>query len=336
MIAVDLSKRKVAWSTKIGAPHSDGPRCTPTVDGELLYAIGTDGDLMCLETKTGAVRWQKKFSTDFGGKMMSGWKFSESPLVDGDKVVCTPGGPEATIVALEKKSGNPVWKCAVPKLGKEGKSGAGYSSIVVAEIEGVRQYVQLLGNGVVGVDAQSGKFLWGYSRVANSTANITSPLVRAPYVLATTSYRTGIALLKIVRSGDGFKAEEVYFHDFNHFANHHGGVVLLGDHVYSGDGQNRGAPTCLELLTGKIAWKEEPVSRGSAAVLLADGRIVFRYDDGVVALVEATPQEFRLKGKFKDAATARGQTAWAHPVIHDGKLYLRTDDVLMCYDVRGK
>jgi len=332
VLAFDLETQRELWATPIGPPHRDGPRCTPTVDGELLYALGTSGDLVCLEAATGKLRWKKNFERDFGGKMMSVWKFSESPLVDGPRLVCTPGGPDATLVALDKTTGGLIWKCAVPSLGERGKDGAAYSSMVVAEIEGVRQYVQLLGRGVVGVEAETGRFLWGYNGVANSIANITTPIVRGNYVFASTAYGTGSVLLKITRRGDRFTAEEVYFKQADDFQNHHGGVVLVGDYLYGGHGQNRGVPTCVEFATGRIAWKAEAPERGSAAVLYFDGNLLFRYDRGPIYLVEATPEAFHIKGSF---TPLRGEgPAWPHPVIHQGRLYLRHADLLLCYDLR--
>ncbi len=337
VMAFDLESRKELWATRIGRPHpggDGGPRSTPTVDGELLYVVGTDGDLACLETATGKPVWRKSFAKDFGGKMMSMWKFSESPLVDGRKLVCTPGGKDATIVALDKKTGELIWKCAVPRLGDRGQDGAGYTSMVAAEIDGVRQYVQILGRGAVGVEAETGKFLWGYNKIANRVANIPTPVVRAGDVFVTTSYKTGSALLRPTRDGDKFQAQEVWFNTPREFENHHGGVVLLGDHLYGGDGQNNGTLVCLDFKTGKIAWKQKPIGRGSAAVLYADGHLVFRYQDGTMALVEANPKEFKLKGTFKTAVV--NGNSWPYPVIHDGKLYIRDHDDLMCYDVREK
>lgn len=333
VFAFDLATQERLWSARVGPPHSDGPRATPTVDGDLLYAIGTEGDLVCLETATGKERWRRSFSDDFGGKMMSVWKFSESPLVDGDRLVCTPGGDDATLVALDKQTGEVIWKCALPHLGDRGKDGAGYSSMVVAEMDGVRQYVQMLGRGVVGVEAETGRFLWGYNAIANSVANITTPVVRGNHVFATTSYKTGCALLHIQRKGDRFHAEEVYFLGPQDFENHHGGVVLVGDHLYGGNGQNRGGPTCLDFLTGKIAWQPDPPARGSAAVLCADDLLVFRYDRGSVFLIAASPNEFRILSQF-DPPKGEGP-AWAHPALNDGRLYLRHGDLLLCYDLRG-
>jgi len=337
VVAYDLKTQKRLWRAPVGPPHASGPRCTPTVDGDLVYAIGTSGDLVCVEAAAGKVVWRKNFVKDFGGKVMSMWKYCESPLVDGDKLVCTPGGTDATIVALNKKTGKLIWKCGIPDIGERGKDGAAYSSIVVSEGGGVRQYVQIVGRGAVSVAADDGRFLWGYNKIANGTASITSPQVRGDYVFVTTCYGTGSALLKL--SGDkgdkkSVKAKEVYFLSSKQFDNHHGGVVLVGDHLYGGAGQNRGAPTCLEFLTGKIVWKAKAPAKGSAAVLYADGHLVFRYDKGPVFLFEATPKALKIKGRL-DPPKAKG-AAWPHPVIHDEKLYLRHYNLLMCYQLRDK
>jgi outer membrane protein assembly factor BamB len=334
VICLDQATRKEVWAAKVGEPWKTGkggPRCTPTIDGELLYAIGTHGDIVCLETATGKERWRKSFPRDFGGKMMSKWGFSESPRIDGDKVLCTPGGSDAGIVALNKKTGETIWKSAIGDIGSRGKDGAGYSSIVAAEIGGVRQYIQMMGRGLVSVAADDGKFLWGYNKVANDVANIPMAVVDGDYVFCTTSYKTGSALLQISRSDKGFEAKEIYFLTPDQFENHHGGVILLDGYLYGGDGQNKGTPVCLEMKTGKIMWKEEPVGKKSAALLYADGNLYFRYESGLMALVEATPNQFKVKGTF-DIPSKTGPN-WPHPVILDGKLYLRENDVLLCYDI---
>lgn len=333
VIACDLENHRELWAARVGTSFETGPRCTPTVDGDLLHALGTEGDLVCLRTATGEVVWRRNLATDFGGRMMSGWKFSESPLVDGDRLICTPGAADATLVALDKRTGETIWKCAVPGLGDKGADGAAYSSAVVAEIDGIRQYVQLIGRGAVGVEAETGRFLWGYNRVANNVANITAPVVRGNYVFVTTAYNSGSALLEVKRQGESFLAEEVYFLGPREFVNHHGGVVLVGEYLYGGHGTNQGDPTCLALATGKVCWKSRSPARGSACVLYADGHLIFRYDRGDVVLVEASPEEFRVKGRFRPPTGAG--PAWAHPVIHKGKLYLRHDDLLCCFDLRA-
>gem|GEM_PF-144228 len=332
VLAFDLATRRELWAATIGPAQGDGPRCTPTLDGDRLYAIGTDGDLVCLETSSGRVLWRKHFVRDFGGQVMSRWRFSESPLVDGDRLVCTPGGKEATMIALEKRTGKPIWKCAVPPLGPRGNDGASYASAMVAEIAGVRQYVQFLGRGLAGVEARTGRFLWGYNAIANTICNAATPVVRGDCVFASTAYNMGSALVKVVRDGDSFRAEECYFLTPDKFQNHHGGMVLVGDYLFGGHGLNHGDPVCIEFATGRICWKAKAPAPGSAAVLYADGHLLFRYDRGTIVLVEANPAAFRAKGRLAPL-TADGP-AWPYPVVHQGQLYLRHGDLLACYDLR--
>ncbi len=232
--------------------------------------------------------------------MHSGWGYSESPLVDGGKLVCTPGGPDAGIVALDKKSGSEIWRVAIPPLGDRGGDGAAYSSIVISHGAGVKQYVQLLGRGVVGIEADAGKFLWGYNPVANPTANIPTPLVHDNYVFCSTGYGTGAALLELKPADDGVQADEIYFLKPKELQNHHGGMVMIGDYVYLGHGHNRCEPTCLEWKTGKIVWRQTHGSgTGTGHVTYADGELYFRYENGVMSLVVATPKEYEERGTFK-------------------------------------
>jgi outer membrane protein assembly factor BamB len=337
VIALSASDGKTLWSARVGPPWADeygGPRGTPSVDGELLYALGTEGDLVCLETASGKERWRKNLVRDFGGFMMSQWKFAESPLVDGDRLIVTPGSPKAALVALDKRSGSEIWRAALPDLGPKGKDGAAYAGIVISNGAGVMQYVQLLGRGLVGVRAQDGAFLWGYNRIANDVANIPTPIVRGDLVFTSTGYQTGAALLKLAKTAKGVAAEEVYFLEPKTLQNHHGGLVLVGDHLYGGHGHNKGFPICLELATGRVAWggEQRNAGTGSAAVAYADGRLYFRYQNGVVMLIEATPAGYREKGSFTIPGVSK--PSWPHPVISSGKLYLREQDMLYVYDVR--
>lgn len=330
LMALNLKDGTEIWSTEVG---SGNPNCTPTVDGDLVYALGRSGDLLCARTDDGSVVWRKNFGQDFGGKMMSGWGYSESPLVDGDRLICTPGAKDAMLVALNKTTGELIWKSAMPEdVGNKGKDGAAYSSVVISNGAGVKQYVQLVGRGLIGVRADDGKTLWTYNYVANGTANIPTPLVKGDYIFASTGYNTGCALVQLSKSGDGVDAKEVYFVPGKTLQNHHGGMILLGDYVYFGNKHNNGFPVCLELLTGKVVWEGgRGAGSGSAAIAYADGHLYFRYQDGVMALIEATPDQYNLKGKFK-LASVLGKS-WPHPVVCDGKLYLRDQDVLMCYDI---
>ncbi len=335
VLAYDLTTRSRLWVAQVGSPHGDGPRCTPTVDHGLIYALGTSGDVVCIDAGSGNVLWRKNFEDDLGVGKNPDWKYSESPLVDGDRLICTPGGRDAVMVALDKKSGQVVWKCSMPDIGPKGKDEAGYSSIVVSEAGGIRQYVQLTNKGVIGVVAKDGRFLWGYNKVANSVANISTPVVYEDYVFCSTAYNTGSALLKLLAADGGVRADEVYFLDAKTFQNHHGGFVRIGDYIYGGHGHGQGAPTCIETKTGKVMWQEDQPGGGSAAVLYADGHLYFRYQDDVMALIEASPQKYSLKGTFKlPKRPGMSGEGWAHPVIVDGRLYVRHGDVLFAYDVK--
>ena len=335
ILAYDLSTRERLWAAEVGEPHSDGPRCTPTVDGGFAYAVGTGGNVVCVAADTGELRWRRNLQDDLGGGKNPSWKFSESPLIDGEKLLCTPGGRNAVMAALDKRTGEPVWKCSMPNIGRRGKDEAGYSSIIAADIVGIRQYIQLTNKGLVGVAAEDGRFLWGYNKIANDVANIPTPVVYGDSVFCSTAYNTGSALIRLSAAADGVVAEEVYFLGPDTFQNHHGGFVKVGDYIYGGHGHNQGAPTCVEIKTGKIMWQQAQPGKGSAAVLYADGRLYFRYQDNVLALIEADPGQYNLKSTFK-IQKRRGMTGngWAHPVIVDGKLYIRHADVLLVYDVK--
>lgn len=321
------------WATRVAGKgsisYNEGPRSTPTVDGDRIYGVGVQGDLACLDASTGKLIWAKNYKTDFRGRMMSGWGYSESVLVDGDNVICTPGGDAAALVALDKKSGRVVWTARVPDTG-----GSGYASVMPAEVGGVRMYITWLRSKLVGVAAKDGQLLWENSRPANGTANIPTVLVKGDLVFASTGYNAGATLLKLRAAGSRVTAEEVYDLTGSQVQSHHGGMVLVGDHVYLGHGHNRGTPICVELATGKVVWKaDRPVASGSAGVVYADGNLVFRHQEGKVALVEATPAGYKLHGSF-DQSDRSNANAWSHPVIANGKLYLRDQDVLICYDLR--
>jgi outer membrane protein assembly factor BamB len=327
VLALDENGGAEVWAAEVGPVRShggnyEGPRCTPTVDGELLYALGLNGDLVCLESATGKLRWRKDLVRAFGGNV-GGWGYSESPLVDGDKVICTPGGAKATLVALDKKTGEPVWQAAVPEGDR-----AHYASAIAADVGGQRQYIQFLGGGVVGVAAADGKFLWRYDHPHNGTANCATPIYHDGCVFAASNYGTGGGLAKLSRQDSTTSAEEVYF--TSKMQNHHGGVVLVDGYLYGANGDRL---TCLEFKTGKVMWEERRPGKGSLAC--ADGRLYYRNEGGRVTLVQATPQKYTECGRF-DQSDRSDQNAWPHPVIANGRLYLRDQDVLLCYDLKPR
>ncbi len=326
--ALHVKDGKRAWGTRLGKvgpngmPSYPGARSTPTVDGDVLFALGSDGDLACLQISMGKVLWHRNLRTDFAGHP-GNWAYSESPLVDGDTLVCTPGGSEATLVALNKKDGKLIWKASVP-----GGDQAAYASAIVVEAGGVRQYVQFLQHGIVGVDARTGKFLWRYDQTGKSPANIPTPVAHDGYVYSS-SAMSGGGLVKLKVHGTTVEAEPVYYQKNLPVAL--GGAVRIGEYLY---GTNQRGLECVEFATGKVLWQDKCVGTGS--LCSADGRLYIHGEDGRVALVEATPKGYHLRGYFTPPDPPRRGTskAWAYPVVANGRLYLRDLGMLWCYDVK--
>ncbi len=343
-LAVSVDGGNRLWKQRVGQVHDQdekrpGPRSTPTFDAGRLYAITTDGDLVCLDAGSGEERWRRSLGKDFDGYLMRAmgsyeWRFSESPLVDGDRVVVTPGHVQALMVALHKETGEEIWRTAGRRLGPIGADGAGYSSAVISEAAGTRQYVQLVGRGLIGVEAETGKLLWSYNRVASDIANIATPIVSGDHVFASAGYGTGSALIKIRRDDEGFHADEAYFLTADVVQNHHGELILHQGTVYTGTGHNKGFPIAVDFLSGEVRWgPERNAGLESAAVIYADGRLYFRYRDGRMILVEATPEAYRERGTFLIPDVEK--QSWVQPVIAGGQLYLREQDNLFRYDVRA-
>lgn len=319
------------WETLVGKMSGGhpGPRSTPTVDGDRIYVMSSDGKLLCADLATGKPHWKKDLRAELGGKP-GGWAYTESPLIDGDTLICTPGGERATLTALDKHSGAIRWLGPVVALEAEKRPyhTAGYASVVAANIHGMRQYVQFLSGGVVGLESKTGKLLWHYDKPANSTANISTPLWQGNRLFAASGYGTGGGQVEIVKKGDEFEAVEKYF--VKNMQNHHGGMILVDGHFY---GTNGNALLCVDWLTGDVKWQNRSVGKGSVAY--ADGHLYVRSEKGPVALVEATPKSYREKGRFEQPDRS-DLKAWAHPVVAGGRLYLRDWDALLCYDVKSK
>lgn len=334
--ALDAANGKQVWATTIGKvgnpkqmPAYPAARSTPTVDGSRLFALGSDGALACLETESGKLVWSKSLTTDFGG-VAGVWAYAESPLVDGEALICTPGGKDATMVALNKANGDVFWKCPVP-----GGDAAGYSSPIAIEAAGVKQYVQFLAKGVVGVEAKSGKFLWRYDGTGKGPANMPTPVVSDGLVYTSAS-RIGGGLVKLESEGDKIVAKQVYFERGLPFSI--GGSVLVnGNHF----GTVPDGLVCADFATGKVKWKDKCIGAGST--LVAEGLLFIHGENNMMALVEASPEGYREKGRFalpnppKRVAVGRQppETAWAYPALANGRLYVRDLGVLWCYDVKA-
>jgi outer membrane protein assembly factor BamB len=334
LMCLDGRDGSLVWKTKTGPAWMDrqpswgSPRSTPTVDGDRVYAVTAEGKLICCASATGQEIWQKNLNSDLGGKKDDGWGYSESVLIDGEHLICTPGGEKTTMAALNKRTGDVVWTTTRPK-----DRGAGHASAAVAEIGGTRLYVQVTGGGPLGVRASDGKLLWTYD-IGKTTAVIPTPIVRGDLVFFSAGYGRGGALLRQSPDGSGgVKIDEIYPLK-PELGNKHGGVVLIGEYVYA-DSEDLGVPFCAELSTGEVKWKKRGSGKGSAAMVAADGHLYVQFADGTAALVKASPEEYTEVSSFKTPGSGE-RPSWSHPVIVDGRLYLREHNVILCYDVRAK
>jgi len=374
--AVSETDGKELWVSRLGPAFAqrpsqgkEGPGCTPTVDGERLYVVGLGGNVACLQVEDGKIVWQISMTDDFGGRVPM-WSYRESPLIDGDKVVITPGGSNATLVALDKLTGKTIWKSKLPDSqtanderpgivfagfgggrgdsgGRRGRGrggfgggsgGASYVSAIAIDFEGQRQYVQLISNTLVAFAASDGKFLWRYDKPANRMGiNCSTPLYHDGHVFASSAYGAGCGLVKLSKGADGaIKAEEVYAN--TDMQNHHGGMIFLDGYLYGASGGNEGgALICLDFQTGKVMWdqRQSVGRRAKGSVTLADGRLYYRMEDGTMLLIEPSPKQYIERGRFEQPDRSRAP-AWPYPVIANGKLYIRDQDVLLCYDVISK
>jgi outer membrane protein assembly factor BamB len=322
--SLDRATGKLVWSSPLGSSGNNdrgsGPRGTPTVDGDRVFVLTENGDLASLQAADGKIVWRRNILQEFRGRNIS-WLISESPLVDRDLVIVSPGGRNAGMVALEKATGKTVW------TSKELSEEAGYASPVVADVQGVRTIMTLTSEAAVGVRASDGKLMWRYGNVANGTANITTPVYADGKVFFTSAYGTGGALLGLRAAGDENRAQEIYF--TSNMQNHHGGVVLVDGHLY---GFSNSILTCMEFATGKVMWRDRSVGKGSVAY--ADGHLYILSENNIVGLVEASPTGYREKGRFP--IPDQGWSSWAHPVVSGGRLYIRNQEMLASYDVRAR
>jgi outer membrane protein assembly factor BamB len=339
---------KKRWSVAVGPAVTGGmpimrwlSQRTPTVDGDRVYAVTGRGELTCLATTDGAVQWRKDYVKDFQGRP-GRWGYCDFPLADGDRLICTPCGPNAALVALDKKTGAAIWTCAVP-----GEPRSTYSGVVTAEIGGVRQYVHQFETDVVGVAAADGRLLWRSGPYPSALGNVHTPLVRGDRVFVSWGNPGGggAALLKVTPAAAGFKVAEVYKTSLP-FDAWLASSVRLGEYVHAANG------LCIEWNTGRLVQKLVPpqppaVAGGRPAapvarflrmtMTCADGRLYHRTGNNAVTLTEVTAAGAYVKrGEFTAPKQLGGEPTWTFPVVAGGRLYLRDQDVLLCYDVRAK
>jgi len=330
----DRATGRQLWKTKTGGPWTDGQeswqssRSTPTVAGNTVYVLTPFGQLVACQTTDGKELFRVDLKAQFGGTKGDSWGYSESVTIDENRLVCTPGGEKATLVALDKNTGRLIWACPM-----QGDRGAGHSSVVIATLKGRKIYVQTTAAGAFAVDAETGKFLWAYP-IDQTTAVIPTPIIRDDLVFFAAGYKRGGALLRQVPGPNGTVTVEQVYGLNTDLANKHGGIVLIGDHLY-GDSDDKGIPFCAELMTGKVVWKQRGSGKNSATVAAADGHLYVRYADGTLALVKADPAGYAEVCNFK-VPHSGDRPSWAHMVILDGRLYLREGDSILCYDLRAE
>ena len=320
VIALDAASGKKLWETAAGGAYrerrGDGPRGVPTVEADRLWSVTADGKLVCLDTKTGKPIWKADFVSQYGGDVPH-WGYSESPLIDGARVIVTPGGKGHSVVALDKATGKLIWKSQSDE--------AAYSSVSLATVGSIRLYVVFTASGVMGVKADNGELLWRYDKVSNRTANVATPLVSGNHVFISSDYGTGCALLKLDASDGGVKATEVYFS--REMKNHHASSILINGYLY---GFNSSILTAMKFDTGEVAWRDRSTGKGSVAY--ADGHLVALGENGVVALVKIGTGSYQEVSRFSIELT--GRPAWANPVISNGNLFIRDQNTLYCYGLR--
>ena len=325
-LCLDAETGEELWRQNIGPRFQnawgDGPRSTPTIDGKFVYFLSAAGELACLEGNSGQIRWSKNLA-DFGGRVPV-WGYAESPLVDGDQIVCTPGGNQGAILALNKRNGKKLWQTSslTPR--------AHYSSLIAVDWGGRRQYIQQLVNAIVGIDAKTGDVLWQSERTGR-TAVIPTPIFSKGIVYVTAGYKVGS---KAVELDDDNNVHDLW--ETISMQNHHGGVIRVDEHVYGYS--DRDGWCCQNLMTGKLAWKHSKRKITKGAITWADNRFYHLQErDGQVVLIEATPDGLVEHGRFtlsplSEQRSPRGKI-WVHPVIANGRLYLRDQEYLHCYDV---
>ncbi|MFT3883740.1 MAG: PQQ-like beta-propeller repeat protein [Gemmatales bacterium] len=348
LMALDLKAipPKEIWSVKIGPlftwkgnSWNEGPNVSPTVEGDSVFALGGFGDLICVNLRTGTERWRVNLPKDFGGEVNPigggleeptplGWGYASAPLVDGNQLIVVPGGKNGLLAALDKYTGKLLWQS------KEVIDQASYSSPVLCMIDGSKQCVQVVNSGIVGIDARNGKRLWQYHRpAAYDDVVIATPLILDHYILATVGFGQGCDLIKVTSANGTFSAEKVI--SDKTLQNRDGGVILLGKYLY-GYSEGRGW-VCKDFITGKEEWTEKrKLGRGS--ISSSNDRLYCLSEEGTVVLAAASPEAWKEHGRFalpeSSAKRKPSGGVWTHPVISNGRLYLRDQELLFCYDLR--
>lgn len=328
LFALDEKTGKELWSLNVGKAggNYEGPRCTPATDGKRIFALGQFGNLVCADAQTGKEIWRINVESELGGRVMSGWNFSMSPIIDGEQVVLPIGGKDGTVIALKKDSAKAelIWRST------ELTDAAAYSSVVPMTFGSVRQYLAFTDKRIAGLDAVTGKVLWQHDQ-EGKVAVCSDPAFLLEgdtcYLITSCAYRVGAGGFKITAKDKKFTAEKIYQN--NRFENHHGGIVRVGKYFYFVTNRDL---VCVDPKSGEQLWSNRCVGKGS--VMSVDGKLVVRSEsDGAVALVDASPEGYKEFSRFVQPDRSN-KNSWTYPTVYDGKLYLRDQGLLLCYTVK--
>jgi outer membrane protein assembly factor BamB len=340
LVADDTKEAVVCWNAATGKelwryPYADevassypGPRSTPTLDGDRLYTVGSDGQFLCLAADTGKVLWQHALLSEFGASKLS-WGVAFSPLVDGDRVYTCPGGSKASVVAFDRGSGDVVWSA--------GNDPAGYSSPVAATVDGVRLILAFTGKSLLAIDADSGDVQSRQPWLTQYDVNAATPLVFrtrnegqvSTYVFVSSGYGRGCGLFKIASHGEGrFGLSQVYSN--THLCAHFSTPLRYRDHVY---GFNESELVCMSLRDGTVRWSQKGFHKG--CLLRVDDHVIVQGEQGQLGLFDPSTEEFRLRTQCQPFPH-RPAKAWTLPSLADGRLYLRDEKEVICLEVRRR
>ena len=323
MVTALDSSGKQRWQKKVdkagGGAGKKGARSTPTIDGDRLYLLTEDGSLVCLKTADGTKVWAKNILSEYGAKNIT-WRLAESVLIDGDRVICAPGG-RAALVALNKMTGDEVW--ATEPIDAK----TNYASAVIIEAGGLRQIVSFSQKSVFGVKADTGKLLWKHTHTTSYDVNATSVVFKDGMIFVTSGYGSGSEGLKLTVADGKASVSQVWTN--KDLDDHFGGVILLGGKVYGT--AFRRALVCIDLASGNTVYKKREVRKASN--IHADGRLYCQGHDGTVQLVD--PADGTVVSSFKIEVKEKNRM-WAHPAISDGRLYIHHDETLTVYDIKAK
>lgn len=305
-----------------------GPKSTPATDGQYVYPLNQYGHLACIEIRSGKVLWTKSYQDDFEGQMMSSsrnegmnWGYAESPLIDGEHMICSPGGDKGTFVALHKKTGETIWRCTALT------DKAGYCSVTPVVIDGVRQYLVATGASVAGLNPANGELLWRAEFPAKTAVGC-DPIYHEGIVFISAAYNVGAFAWNVKKEGEKFIVTPLY--DSDKIDNKHHGLMRIGKDIYSST--ERGTFVCVDMKTGEIQWEERKI-RGKASVSFADGKLILRNESsGEIMLVEPNANQYSEIARFEQPDRS-SKNAWTYPLIVDKKMYIRDQETLFCYDL---